>query len=117
MSAVFSDRVVLLSLADMVRINWDIRFLDLLFGLIPMAAVVIVLVRDCVLRACALLLTAGLAWACCLLRALIFANSLLLSGESCCSILVVLSTLGIAVRGTLGIFGMSLAIFLVVRWL
>ena len=107
-----SDRVVLLRLAGVVRINFDIRFLALVFGLLPLAVVAMVIVRDRVMRSGALLLTAGLAWACCLLRALLFANSLLLSGGSFFSILVVHSTLRIAVRGTLGICGMSLPYFL-----
>ena len=114
-AAVFSDCVVLLRLTGVVSINWDICLLDFVFGLLPLAAVIIVLVHDHVLRAGAVLLTAGLSWACCLLRALLLANSLFLSGGSCCSILVVLSSLGIAVRGTLGICGMSLAIFHVIR--
>ena len=59
----------------MVRINWDIRLLALVFGLLPLVSVVIVLVLDRVLRAGSLLLTAGLAWACRLLQALLFANS------------------------------------------
>ena len=117
MAAAFSDRVVLLRLAGVVRINREIRLLALVFCLLPLAAVVFVLVCDRVLRAGALLLTAGLAWACRLLRALLFANRVLLSGGLCCSILAVLSTLGFAVRDTLGICGMSLAIFLVIRLL
>ena len=48
--------------------------LDLVFGLLLLAALVIVLVCDRVLRAGALLLTVGLDWACHLLRALFFAN-------------------------------------------
>ena len=116
-AAVFSDCVVLLRLTGVVSINWDICLLDFVFGLLPLAAVIIVLVHDHVLRAGAVLLTAGLSWACCLLRALLLANSLFLSGGSCCSILLVLSTLGIAVKGTIGICGMSLATFLVVRML
>ena len=59
----------------MVCINLDICFLGFVFGMLPLAAAVIVLVRDCVLRAGALLLTVGLAWACRLLQALLFANS------------------------------------------
>ena len=51
----------------MVNINWDIRLLALVFGLLPLAAAVIVIVCDRVLQAVALFLTVGLAWACCLL--------------------------------------------------
>ena len=59
MASPFSDRVVLLRLAGMVRVNWDIHVLALVFGLLPLAAVVIVLVWDRVLQAGALLPTAG----------------------------------------------------------
>ena len=75
MADALSGRVVLLRSAGVVRINWDIRLLALVFGLFPLAAAIVFLVRDCVLQAGALLLTVGLAWACRLLRALIFANS------------------------------------------
>ena len=71
-AATISVRVVLLRLSGVVRINFDIRFLDLVVGLDPLAAVVIVLICDRVLRAGALSLTVGLACACHLLRALIF---------------------------------------------
>ena len=74
-AAAFSGRVILLRLAGVARVNWDIRFLDTVFGLLPLAASVIVLVCDRVLRSGAMLLTVGLAWACHLLRALCFANS------------------------------------------
>ena len=74
MAAAVSVCVFLLRLAGMVRINCDIRFLDLVVGRVPLASVVIVLVCDRVLRAVALSLTVGLACACRLLRALIFAN-------------------------------------------
>ena len=75
MAAAFSGRVVLLCLAGVVLVNWDIRLLALVFGLLPLVASVIVLVYDRVLRYGALLLTVSLAWACCLLRALFFANN------------------------------------------
>ena len=114
-ASAYSDCVVLLCLAGVVRINWYIRLLSLVFGLLPLEAIVIVLVRDRVLQAGVLLRTPGLSWVCRLLRALLFADSLLLSGGSCCYILVVLSTLGISVRGTLGICVISLATFLVIR--
>ena len=71
-AAAFSGRVVLLRLAGVVRINWDIRFLALVFGMLPLADAVIVLVYDRVLRAGALLLTVGIASVCRLLRALLF---------------------------------------------
>ena len=73
-AATFSDRIVLLRLTGVARVNWYIRLLDLLFGLLLLAALDIVLVCDCVLRAGALFLTVGLVWACRLLRALCFAN-------------------------------------------
>ena len=74
-AAAVSGRVVLLCLADMVCINLDICFLGFVFGMLPLAAAVIVFVRNRVFRAGALLLTVGLAWECRLLRALIFYNS------------------------------------------
>ena len=70
MAATFSGRVVLLCLAGVARVNWDICFLDIVFGLLPLAASGIVLVCDCVLRASVLLLNGGIVWACRLLRAL-----------------------------------------------
>ena len=70
MAATFSGRVVLLCLAGVARVNWGICLLDLVFGLLPLAASVIVLVCDCVLRDSVLLLNGSLVWACCLLRAL-----------------------------------------------
>ena len=78
-----------------------------------LAALVIVFVCDRVLRAGALLLTVGLVWACRILRALCFANILLLGGKSCGSILVIFSTLGTAVGGTLGTCETSLTILIV----
>ena len=113
-AAAFSGSVVLLHLAGMARFNRDIRLLDIVFGLLLLVALVIFLVCDCLLRASALLLTVGIAWACRLLRALFFANICLLGGNSCGSILVVLSTLGPSVRGTLGTCGMSLTIIIVI---
>ena len=71
-AATVSGSVILLCLAGVVRINWDIRLLALVFGLLLLAAAVIVFVCDCVLRAGALSLTVGLAWACHILQALIF---------------------------------------------
>ena len=109
----FSDRVVLLRLAGVVRVNWYIRLLDLVFCLRLLAASAIVFVRDRMLRAGALLLTVDLVWECRPLRALCFANILLLGGKSCGSILLVFSTLGTAVGGTLVTCGMSLTILLV----
>ena len=111
-SAAISVCAVLLRLAGVVRINCDISFMDLVVSLVWLAAVVIVLVCDRVLRDGALVLTVGLDCACRLLQALLFVNILLLSGKSCCAILVVLSALGISMRGTLGTCGMSLIIFL-----
>ena len=73
-AASFSDRVVLLNLAGVARVNRDIHLLDLVFGLPLLAASAIVFVCDRVLRAGALLLTADLVWACCCLCALCFAN-------------------------------------------
>ena len=73
-AAVFSDRVVLLRLAGVARVNWDVRLLYLVFGLLLLVASAIVLVCDRVLRAGALLLTVGIVWVCCLLRALCFSN-------------------------------------------
>ena len=72
--AAFSGRTILLRLAGATRVNWDIRLLDLVFGLLLLAASVIVLVCDRMLRAGALLLTVGIVWACCLLCALCFSN-------------------------------------------
>ena len=104
-AAAFSESVVLLGLAGVARVNWDMRLLDLVFSLPLIAASAIVFVCDCVLRADALLLTVDLVWECRCLRTLCFANSSLLGGKSCGSILVVLSTLGTAVGGTLGTCG------------
>ena len=73
-AAAFSDRIVLLRLDGVTRVNWDICLLDLVFGMLLLAASAVVLVCDCVLQAGALFLTVGLVWACCLLRALCFAN-------------------------------------------
>ena len=114
-SASFSACIVLLRLAGVVCINSDIRLVDLVVCLVPLTAVVIVLVCDCVLRYGALLLTVVLACACRLLPALLFLNIWLLSEKLCCAILAVLSTLGTAVRVTLVISGMSLVIFIVIR--
>ena len=69
-----SGRVVLLRLDGVVHINWGIHLMTLVFGLLPLAAAVIVLVCDCMFQAGALPLTVGLAWSCRLLRALIFVN-------------------------------------------
>ena len=112
-AAAFYDRFILLRFAGVSRVNWDMRLLDLVFGLLLLAASAIVLVCDRVLRASALLLTVDLVWAWHRLRALCFANILLLGRKSCGSILVVLSTLVTAVGGTLGTCGMSLTILLV----
>ena len=60
--------VVLLRLSGVVCINCDIRLLDIVVVLFPLAAVVIVLVCDRVLRASALSLTVGLACVCRLMR-------------------------------------------------
>ena len=73
-AAAFSYRVVLFSLDGEARVNRDISFLNLAFGLLLLAASTIVLVCDCVLRAGALLLTVDIVWACRLLRALCFNN-------------------------------------------
>ena len=73
--AAFSDRVVLLLLAGVARVNWYMRLLDLVFGLPLLAASAIVFVCDRVLRAGALFLTVDLVWACRRLHALCFANS------------------------------------------
>ena len=73
-AAAVSVRVVLLRLDGVVGINCDICLLDLVVGLIPLAAVVIVLVCDRVLQAGALSLTVVLVCACRLLRDLIFVN-------------------------------------------
>ena len=70
----FSDCVVLLRLAGVARVSWDMRLLDLVFGLFLMADSAIVLVCDRVLWAGALLLTVDLVWVCRLLRALCFSN-------------------------------------------
>ena len=74
MDATVSVRVVLLHLAGVFHINCDICLLYLVVGMIPLAAAFIFLVFDCVLRAGALLLTVCLAYACHLLRALLFVN-------------------------------------------
>ena len=73
-AAAFSDCVVLLNLTGVARVNRDIRLLDLVCGLLLMAASTIVILCDRVLQAGALLLTVGLVWACRLLRAFFFAN-------------------------------------------
>ena len=112
-AAAVSDLVVLLRFSGVAHVNWDMRFLDLVSGLPLLAASAIVSVCDRVLQAGALFLTVNIVWACRRLRALCFTNSLLLGGKSCGSILVVLSTLGTAVGGTLGTCGMSLTILLV----
>ena len=72
--AAFYDRIVLLRLASVSCVNWDIRFLDLLFSLLLLAALAVVLLYDHVFQASALLLNVGLVWACRLLRSLCFAN-------------------------------------------
>ena len=74
-AAAFSERVVLLRLAGVARVNWDMRLLDLVFGLPLLDASDIVFVCDHLLRDGALLLTADLVWACRRLHALCFANS------------------------------------------
>ena len=74
-AAAFSDLIVLLRLSDVARVNWDMRLLDIVFGLPLLAASSIVFVCDRVLRAGALLLTVDIIWACRSLRALCFANS------------------------------------------
>ena len=73
-AAAVSARVVLLRLAGVVLINCDIRLLDLVVGLVPLAAVVIVLVCDRVLRVGALSLTVGIACVCYLLRSFLFVH-------------------------------------------
>ena len=73
-AAAVSFCVVLLRLACVVRINCDILFLDIVVGLVPLAAVVIVLVCDHVFWVSALPLTDGLACACCLLEDFLFVN-------------------------------------------
>ena len=70
MTATCYVRVVLLRLAGVVHINYDISLLDLVEGLVLLDAVAVVLVFDRVLRAGALSLTVGIACACCLLRTL-----------------------------------------------
>ena len=65
MAAAFSDCVALLCLDGVTRVSWDMRLMDLVFGLILIDALAIVLVCDCVLWASALLLTVDLVWACC----------------------------------------------------
>ena len=71
----FSDRIALLRLAGVARVNQDMRLLELVFGLPLLAAASIVFVCDHVLRADALLLNVNLVWACRRLRAFCFANS------------------------------------------
>ena len=71
-AAAVSVRVVLLHLAGVACINCDIHLMNIVVGLVPLAAVVIVLVCDCVLQAGALLLTVGLACMCRLLQAFLF---------------------------------------------
>ena len=58
----------LVVLDGVVCINCDSRLLDLVGGLVMLAAVVVVLVCDRLLRAGALSLTVGLAFTCRLLR-------------------------------------------------
>ena len=70
-SAAVYFRVVFLRFAGVVCINYDIRLLDIVVGLVYLAAVVF-LVCDCVLRAGALSLTVVIACVCCLLRAYLF---------------------------------------------
>ena len=74
MAAAFSNSFVLLCLAGVVHVNWDIRLLDLVFGLTLLDASAIVFVCDCVLWAGVLFLTVDLVWACRRLRALCFAE-------------------------------------------
>ena len=74
-AAVLSDRVVLLRLAGVARVNWDMQLLDIVFGLPLLAASDIVFVCDCVLKAGALLLAVDIVWACRRLHALCFSNS------------------------------------------
>ena len=99
MDSACSVCVVLLRLAGVVCINCKIRLMDLVVGLVPLSAVVIILVYDQVFQAGALLMTVGLACTCRLLRTLLFVNILLLRGRSFCAILAVLSTLGTDVGG------------------
>ena len=73
-AAIFSEPVVLLRLDDVARVSCYMRLLDLVIGLLLIAASAIVLVCDHVLRAGVLLLTVNLVWMCLLLRALFFAN-------------------------------------------
>ena len=73
-ASVFSDSVVLLRLAGVARVSWDIHLLDLVFGLLLLVALAIFLVCDRVLRAGALLIIVDLVWACRLLHALCFAT-------------------------------------------
>ena len=68
MAAASSVYIVLLQLAGIVRINCNSHLLDLLEAFALLAAVVVVLVCDQVLRAGALSLTFGLAYVCRLLR-------------------------------------------------
>ena len=72
-ASAFSDSVVLLRLAGVARVNWDIRFLYLVFGLLLLAASVIVIVCDCLLRAGDLFLNVDIIWACRHLRASLLA--------------------------------------------
>ena len=65
-----SVRVILLRLADVVRIDCDIHLLDLVDDLVLLDAVAVTLVCDWVLYAGALSLIVGLACACRLLRTL-----------------------------------------------
>ena len=67
MAAVCYVRVVLLRLAGIVCINCDSRLLDLVDFPVLLAAVVVALFCDPVLRSGALLLTVGMACACRLL--------------------------------------------------
>ena len=72
MDAACSACVVLLRLAGVVCINYEINFLDIVDSFVLLAAVVVVLVCDRVLQDGVLLPTVGLACACCLLRTLFF---------------------------------------------
>ena len=74
MDDAFYGHLVLLRLAGVARLSWNMRFLDLVFGLILLAASAIVLLCDRVLRSGALLLTVNIVWAGHLLRALCFTN-------------------------------------------
>ena len=115
MASICSVCVVLLRLAGVVCINWDIWLLALVDVLVLLSAVAVALVFDWVLRAGALSLTVGLAYACRLLRILFLVIIWWLSGRSSCTIFGVLSTLRTSVGDTLGTSGVSFVIFLVIR--